>query len=62
MQFNLFRYELPGINGLNFVLLNSLGGGGVASLRVDPQVDSQTDLSLTNCMCYTQLHLLTKLK
>ncbi|MGH0145330.1 UNVERIFIED_CONTAM: hypothetical protein FKN15_002692 [Acipenser sinensis] len=31
------RYELPGINGLNFVLRNSLGGGGVASLRSDPQ-------------------------
>ncbi|XP_074947085.1 uncharacterized protein LOC142056347 [Phalacrocorax aristotelis] len=31
------RYELPGIHGLNFVLKNSLGGGGVASLRSDPQ-------------------------
>ncbi|XP_036413448.1 uncharacterized protein LOC118798187 isoform X2 [Colossoma macropomum] len=31
------RYELPGICGLNFVLHNSLGGGGVASLRSDPQ-------------------------
>ncbi|XP_019377225.1 PREDICTED: uncharacterized protein LOC109300836 [Gavialis gangeticus] len=31
------RYELPGINGLNFVLKNSLGGGGIASLRSDPQ-------------------------
>ncbi len=32
------RYELPGIHGLNFILPNSLGGGGVASLRSDPQV------------------------
>ncbi|KAF3837547.1 hypothetical protein F7725_005011 [Dissostichus mawsoni] len=32
------RYTLPGINGLNFVLQSSLGGGGVASLRSDPQV------------------------
>ncbi|KAF7641729.1 hypothetical protein LDENG_00273760, partial [Lucifuga dentata] len=32
------RYTLPGIHGLNFVLQNSLGGGGVASLRSDPQV------------------------
>lgn len=32
------RYELPGINALNFVLKNALGGGGVASLRSDPQV------------------------
>ncbi|XP_041925611.1 uncharacterized protein lratb.1 [Alosa sapidissima] len=31
------RFELPGINGLNFLLQNSLGGGGVASLRSDPQ-------------------------
>ncbi|XP_010135843.1 PREDICTED: uncharacterized protein LOC104494676, partial [Buceros rhinoceros silvestris] len=31
------RYELPGIHGLNFVLKNSLGGGGLASLRSDPQ-------------------------
>ena len=31
------RYELPGISAFNFVLKNSLGGGGVASLRSDPQ-------------------------
>ncbi|XP_073698187.1 uncharacterized protein lratb.1 [Garra rufa] len=31
------RYELPGIHGLNFILPNSLGGGGMASLRSDPQ-------------------------
>ena len=29
---------MPGIGGLNFVLSHSLGGGGVASLRIDPQV------------------------
>ncbi|XP_030631847.1 uncharacterized protein LOC115813345 [Chanos chanos] len=34
---SVMRYELPGIHGLNFVLRNSLGGGGVASLRSDPQ-------------------------
>nr|XP_056711029.1 uncharacterized protein LOC130482339 [Euleptes europaea] len=33
----VIRYELPGIHGLNFVLKNSLGGGGIASLRSDPQ-------------------------
>ena len=33
----LHRYEVPGIHGLNFVLEKSLGGGGVASLRSDPQ-------------------------
>ena len=32
------RYDLPGIGGLNFVLTQSLGGGGVSSLRIDPQV------------------------
>ena len=31
------RWELPGINGLNFLLRNALGGGGIASLRIDPQ-------------------------
>uniref|UniRef100_UPI00398E3876 uncharacterized protein lratb.1 isoform X2 n=1 Tax=Pristiophorus japonicus TaxID=55135 RepID=UPI00398E3876 len=31
------RFDLPGIQGLNFVLKNSLGGGGIASLRSDPQ-------------------------
>ncbi|MBH1963453.1 MAG: DUF1446 domain-containing protein [Comamonadaceae bacterium] len=31
------RYELPGFNALNFVLQKALGGGGVASLRYDPQ-------------------------
>ena len=31
------RFELPGINGLNFLLHQVLGGGGVASLRNDPQ-------------------------
>jgi len=31
------RYELPGLNAFNFVLHNVLGGGGTASLRMDPQ-------------------------
>ncbi|ELU13633.1 hypothetical protein CAPTEDRAFT_224800 [Capitella teleta] len=33
----VLRYELPGIHGFNFLLKNSLGGGGIASLRSDPQ-------------------------
>ncbi|MDX8255598.1 acyclic terpene utilization AtuA family protein [Acinetobacter pittii] len=33
----VIRYELPGLNALNFMLENALGGGGVASLRIDPQ-------------------------
>jgi hypothetical protein len=28
---------LPGIHAINFLLKHSLGGGGVASLRIDPQ-------------------------
>lgn len=31
------RFEWPGINGLNFLLHRALGGGGIASLRNDPQ-------------------------
>jgi len=31
------RYEWPGLDGFNFVLKQALGGGGVASLRHDPQ-------------------------
>jgi hypothetical protein len=31
------RYELPNINALNFLLHNSLGGGGTVSLKHDAQ-------------------------
>lgn len=31
------RFELPGLDALNFLLSNALGGGGMASLRIDPQ-------------------------
>jgi len=31
------RWDLPGIDAINFLLEHSLGGGGVASLRIDPQ-------------------------
>ncbi|NQX88489.1 MAG: DUF1446 domain-containing protein [Halioglobus sp.] len=31
------RFLLPGIHAFNFLLHNSLGGGGVASIRNDPQ-------------------------
>ncbi|MBP0439940.1 acyclic terpene utilization AtuA family protein [Tianweitania sediminis] len=31
------RYDLPGIHALNFLLEDVLGGGGIASLRNDPQ-------------------------
>ncbi len=31
------RYELPNINALNFILHNTLGGGGTVSLKNDAQ-------------------------
>ncbi|MCL1125714.1 acyclic terpene utilization AtuA family protein [Shewanella surugensis] len=30
-------YQLPGMQALNILIENSLGGGGMASLRIDPQ-------------------------
>lgn len=31
------RFELPNLNALNFLLHESLGGGGTLSLKTDPQ-------------------------
>ena len=31
------RWFMPGLGAFNFLLEHSLGGGGVASLRIDPQ-------------------------
>lgn len=31
------RWDLPGFHAMNFLLRNALGGGGIASLRIDPQ-------------------------
>ena len=31
------RWELPGSNSFNFLVRYALGGGGIASLRIDPQ-------------------------
>lgn len=44
--FTARRFLLPGINGLNFVLRDSLGGGGVSSLRPDPQGKSYGQMLL----------------
>jgi hypothetical protein len=30
------RYDLPGIHAVNFLCEDALGGGGMASLRLDP--------------------------
>ncbi len=37
LQGKVTRFEAPGANALNFLLEDILGGGGVASLRNDPQ-------------------------
>jgi hypothetical protein len=34
---NVVRYELPNLGALNFLLYESLGGGGTLSLRADAQ-------------------------
>jgi len=31
------RFDWPGLSGMNFMLHQGLGGGGIASLRHDPQ-------------------------
>ena len=31
------RWDVPRIGALNFLLRNSFGGGGMASLNIDPQ-------------------------
>lgn len=37
VQGEIERYELPNLGALNFLLHESLGGGGTLSLRVDAQ-------------------------
>jgi hypothetical protein len=31
------RFEAPGLHAFNFLLESALGGGGMASMRIDPQ-------------------------
>lgn len=38
------RYDWPGLSGFNFVLRGALGGGGIASLRYDPQGKSYAQI------------------
>lgn len=37
MEGGVDRFDLPGIHGVNFLMHQALGGGGIASLRNDPQ-------------------------
>jgi hypothetical protein len=41
------RFELPGLNAINFVLTDALGGGGAGSLRVDSQGKSFAQMLLS---------------
>ena len=47
VQGRVTRYELPGIDALNFVCEQALGGGGMASLRYDPLGKSMAQILLT---------------
>lgn len=40
------RFDWPGLYGFNFLLESALGGGGVASLRYDPQGKSHAQILL----------------
>jgi hypothetical protein len=40
------RFEAPGISALNFLLQEALGGGGMASLRIDPQGKAYAAMAL----------------
>lgn len=37
VQGEVVRYDAPGVHALNFVMQQALGGGGMASQRIDPQ-------------------------
>jgi len=40
------RFEAPGLNAFNFLLDNALGGGGMSSLRIDPQGKAYGQMAL----------------
>ena len=40
------RFEAPGLNALNFLIGNALGGGGMASRRIDPQGKAYGQMAL----------------
>jgi hypothetical protein len=39
-------FEAPGLNALNFLIADALGGGGMASLRIDPQGKAYGQMAL----------------
>lgn len=46
VQGNVQRFDWPGLDGMNFLLDQALGGGGVASLRYDPQGKAYAEMLL----------------
>jgi hypothetical protein len=40
------RFEAPGLNALNFLISDALGGGGMASNRIDPQGKAYGQMAL----------------
>jgi hypothetical protein len=40
------RFEAPGLHAFNFLLQRALGGGGMASLRIDPQGKAYAPMTL----------------
>jgi hypothetical protein len=40
------RFEAPGLHALNFLVADALGGGGMASLRIDPQGKAYGQMAL----------------
>ena len=50
------RFELPGIAAFNFVLHRALGGGGMASLRIDPLGKGFAQMLLDAPLSYSDPH------
>ncbi|QHE87515.1 acyclic terpene utilization AtuA family protein [Hydrogenophaga sp. BPS33] len=46
VQGRVQRFDWPGLHGFNFLMEEALGGGGVASLRFDPQGKSHAQMLL----------------
>ncbi len=46
VQGQVERFDWPGLHGFNFLLHDALGGGGIASLRYDPQGKAHAQLLL----------------
>jgi hypothetical protein len=51
------RFEVPGLNAMNFLMQNALGGGGMASSRIDPQGKAFGQMALEMQVCVPQAWL-----